>query len=95
MAKRESKKQVSPSLGDPRGRHDAKPKETPPIFDARDWVQLTDAFVQVMLLLRWCASPVRHQICCGIAPSWSGMYVNFWRTKSVGSPMTTSPFIGN
>jgi hypothetical protein len=48
MAKRESKKQVSPSLGNPRGRHDAKPKETPPIFDARDWVQLTDAFVQVM-----------------------------------------------
>jgi hypothetical protein len=48
MAKRESKKQVSPSLGDPRRRHAAKPKETPPIFDARDWVQLTDAFVQVM-----------------------------------------------
>jgi hypothetical protein len=49
MAKRESKKQVSPSLGDPQCRgHAARPKEAPPIFDAREWVQLTDAFVQVM-----------------------------------------------
>ena len=43
MAKGESKKQVSPSLGDA-----ASPKKTSPIFDARNWVQLTDAFVQVM-----------------------------------------------
>ena len=27
--------------------------------------------------LRWCASPMRRLICCGIALSWSGTYVNF------------------
>jgi hypothetical protein len=48
MAKRESKKQLSPSLGDPRRRHTAKPKETPPTYYPHEWVELTDAFVQVM-----------------------------------------------
>jgi hypothetical protein len=185
MAKRGSKKQQSPSPGDPRRRHPAKPKETPPIYYPHEWAKLTDAFVEVMArvgqrdLTRSClirdlrsgdlgsmkilpdgtmtllnhsdwqqrtveapmhpqegvrvdpyldahvyvqlvdldklylragtpvapqsndtesspgASPVRHLICCGIALSWSGMYVNFWRTKSAGSRTTTSPFIGN
>jgi hypothetical protein len=98
MAKRESKKQVSPSLGDPRRRHAAKPKETPPTFDWRDWVQLTPAFLQVMS----CVGPIDLALDCfnrdlrtgrlrsmKISPDGTRTPLNksFWRQWTVKAPM--------
>jgi hypothetical protein len=48
----------------------APEKQKPGIKPFRDW---PNRFWR----LRWCASPMRRLVCCGIALSWSGMYANF------------------